>query len=159
MGLKMTHIPRKIKFLKNYKVYSIDIFKNEEKALVRKYLNKSAKEGEIIKISKEKFYKRALRDRNKPAPKITNHPKDKEALRKNELCTYKYPLFKYRFWSNPGGSIPLTNYIAALIDNDSPMNLVYLRELFGDAKVFEVYLNEFYQKGERLPLVEDFLGI
>jgi hypothetical protein len=45
------------------------------------------------------------------------------------------------------------------MDNDSPMNLVYLRELFGDAKVFEVYLNEFYQKGERLPLVEDFLGI
>jgi hypothetical protein len=45
------------------------------------------------------------------------------------------------------------------MDNDSPMNLVYLRKLFGDAKVFEVYLNEFYQKGERLPLVEDFLGI
>ena len=90
MGLKMTHIPRKIKFLRNYKVYSIDIFKNEEKDLARKYLNKSAKEGEIIKISKEKFYKRALKDRNKPAPKITNHPKDKEALRKNELCTYRY---------------------------------------------------------------------
>ena len=90
MGLKMTHIPKKIKFLRNYKVYSIDIFKNEEKDLARKYLNKSAIEGEIIKISKEKFYKRALRDRNKPAPKITNHPKDKEALRKNELCTYRY---------------------------------------------------------------------
>ena len=159
MGLKMTHIHRKIKFLRNYRVYSIDIFKNEEKDLARKYLNKSAKGGEIIKISKEKFYKRALKDRNRPAPKITNQPKDNDALRKNEHCAYKYPLFKYRFWSNPGGSIPLTNYIAALMDNDSPMNLVYLRELFGDAKVFEVYLNEFYQKGERLPLVEDFLGI
>ena len=41
----MTHIPRKIKFLRNYKVYSIDIFKNEEKDLARKYLNKSAKGG------------------------------------------------------------------------------------------------------------------
>ena len=90
MGLKMTHIPKKIKFLRNYKVYSIDIFKNEEKYLTRKYLNKSAIEGEIIKISKEKFYKRAQKDRSKPIPKIVNHPKDKEALRKNELCTYRY---------------------------------------------------------------------
>ena len=48
---------------------------------------------------------------------------------------------------------------AVILSKDNPSYLPYLSALFGDRKVYEVYLNNFYQKNMRLSLIEEFLDI
>ena len=77
----------------------------------------------------------------------------------NKISPSKYPIFSKLFWSNRNVAISLDNYIGVILSKDDPSYLPYLRELFGDRKVYEVYLNHFYQKNRRLELIEEFLEI
>lgn len=155
----MSKVGQKLKHLMVYKVYDYSLFDDENKVAAESYLSRAASKGEIIKIGKGKFYKRALDYKNNQIPQIINHPSDKVALRHNKIFPSKYPIFSNLFWSNKNIAISLDNYIGVILSKDNPSHLPYLRELFGDRKIYEVYLNHFYQKNRRLPLIEEFLEI
>ena len=55
----MSILSDKIKNLRNYKVYDYTLFDDQNKITVESYISRAAKKGEIIKIGKGKFYKRA----------------------------------------------------------------------------------------------------
>ena len=149
----------KIKKLRNYKVYDYSLFEDENKIAAQSYISRASKKGEIVKIGKGKFYKRASNIKEHKIPQLINHPRDKVALRHNKISPSKYPIFSKLFWSNRNVAIGLDNYIGVVLSKDNPAYLPYLRELFGDRKVYEVYLNYFYQKNRRLELIEEFLEI
>lgn len=155
----MSILSDKIKNLRNYKVYDYALFDNENKIAAESYISRAAKNGDIIKIGKGKFYKRASSIKEHNIPQFINHPRDKVALRHNKISPSKYPIFSKLFWSNRNVAISLDNYIGVILSKDDPSYLPYLRELFGDRKVYEVYLNHFYQKNRRLELIEEFLEI
>ena len=155
----MSILSDKIKNLRNYKVYDYTLFDDQNKITVESYISRAAKKGEIIKIGKGKFYKRASNINNHNIPQFINHPRDKVALRHNKISPSKYPIFSKLFWSNRNVAIYLDNYIGVILSKDDPSYLPYLRELFGDRKVYEVYLNHFYQQNRRLELIEEFLEI
>ena len=155
----MSILSDKIKNLRNYKVYDYTLFDDQNKITVESYISRAAKKGENIKIGKGKFYKRASNINNHNIPQFINHPRDKVALRHNKISPSKYPIFSKLFWSNRNVAISLDNYIGVILSKDDPSYLPYLRELFGDRKVYEVYLNHFYQQNRRLELIEEFLEI
>ncbi len=155
----MSLISEKIKHLRSYKVYDYSLFDKENKIAAETYISRASKKGEIIKIGKGKFYKRASNKQNSSIPSFINHPIDKVALKHNKISPSKYPIFRKLFWSNKSSSISLDNYIGVVLSKDNPSYLPYLRELFGDRKIYEIYLNHFYQKNRRLSLIEEFLEI
>ncbi|WP_321469816.1 hypothetical protein [Halarcobacter sp.] len=156
----MCLVSDKIKKLHSYKVYDYSIFDEEIKNAAESFICRASKSGKIIKIGKGKFYKRPSKNvLHKEIPNIINKPKDKSALKYNMISPSKYPIFKHLFWSNRNNPISLDNYIGVVLSKDNPGSLPYLRSFFGDRKVYEIYLNEFYQKGRKLPLIEEFLEI
>lgn len=154
----MSKVSEKIKHLRSYKVYDYSIF-DDNKIAAESYLSRAAKKGEIIKIGKGKFYKRVSAQKEYQIPQIINNPSDKVALRHNKISPSKYPIFSKLFWSNRNIAISLESYIAVILSKDNPSYLPYLRELFGDRKIYEIYLNHFYQKNRRLSLIEEFLEV
>lgn len=155
----MSIVSKKLKYLRIYKVYDYSLFDDKNKIAAESYLSRAAKNGEIIKIGKGKFYKRPSNIKNLLIPQIINHPADKVALKHNKISPSKYPIFNKLFWSNRNVAISLDSYIGVVLSKDNPSYLPYLRELFGDRKIYEVYLNHFYQKNRRLFLIEEFLEI
>lgn len=156
----MCSVSDKIRKLHLYKVYDYSIFEEKTKGAAETYISRASKNGNIIKIGKGKFYKRPLKNKlHEQIPKIINNPKDKTALKYNKISPSKYPIFKNLFWSNRNKPISLDNYIGVILSKDNPGSLPYLRGFFGDRKIYEVYLNEFYQKNRKLPLIEEFLEI
>ncbi|WP_044418522.1 hypothetical protein [Halarcobacter anaerophilus] len=156
----MCAVRDKIKKLRAYKVYNYSIFDEKLKKSAISFICRASKSGNIIKIGKGKFYKRPSKNKlYNEVPNFYNKPTDKSALKYNMISPSKYPIFKHLFWSNRNNPIPLDNYIGVVLSKDNPCSLPYLRSFFGDRKVYEIYLNEFYQKGRRLPLIEEFLEI
>ncbi len=155
----MSIVSEKLKHLRPYKVYDYSIFDKKDISSAESYISRASQKGNIIKIGKGKFYKRTLQNNLNPIPDIKNQPIDRVALRHNKILPSKYPIFNKLFWSNRNTSISLDNYIAVILSKDNPSYLPYLSALFGDRKVYEVYLNNFYQKNMRLSLIEEFLDI
>jgi hypothetical protein len=156
----MSAVNDKIKKLHSYKVYDYSIFDDNIKNAAESFISRASKNGKIIKIGKGRFYKRPSKNElHSEIPEIINNPKDKSALKYNQISPSKYPVFRNLFWSNRNKPIALDNYIGVVLSKDNPESLPYLRNFFGDRKVYEVYLNEFYQKGRRLPLIQEFLEI
>ena len=76
---------------------------------------RTAKKGEIIKIGKGKFNKRASSIKEHIIPQVINHPRDKVALRHNKISPSKYPIFSKLFWSNRNVAISLDSYIGVIL--------------------------------------------
>ena len=153
-------ISNKIDRLKCYKVYdykaiSKDLERDRDNISVK--ISREAKKGNIVKIGKGKFYKRNISSNEELNNRVLiNKPKDKSSLRYEKIIPSKYPSFKRLFWSNNSSPIPLNNFISKILDQDVIGYFADLRVLFGDRKIIEVYLNNFYPHNRKINLEEFF---
>lgn len=155
-------ISSKLNKLRCYKVYdysclSDNLKKDRDNISVK--INREIKKGKIVKIGKGKFYKRNIADSKLAAERISfNKPRDRSVLKHGKIVPSKYYVFKRLFWSNQNKAISLDNFISKILEQDVISYASDLRLLFGDRKVIEVYLNNFYQSNKK-PNIEDFLKI
>ena len=161
MGLGSKDIDKKIKNLRCYKVYDYSSISNsldEDRSLISVKMKRKEKKNEIVKIGKAKFYKRRKNAPVKNEIMRFNSPSDRAALRYKSVKPSKYPIFLELFWSNRNIPIPLDRYISRVLSEDSISYLPQLRHFFGDRKVIEVYLNNFYPN-DRKKHVEEFFNV
>lgn len=162
MGIKAEKIDLKIKRLRYYKVYDYSVLSDnlkDDRDSISVKMSRKFKKNEIIKIGKGKFYKRhkTSSSQNK-AVKRFNSPCDKSSLRYNQINPSKYPVFVDLFWSNRNIPIPLDNYISRILSENIVGYLPQLRYFFGDRKIIEVYLNNFYPHNRKMK-IEEFLDV
>lgn len=147
MNINASVIDNKIKKLRCYKVYDYSIFSDDlekDRDNIAVKMNRIIKKNELVKIGKSKFYKRPKGIINKSAHEYYNNPKDRSALRYESIKPNKYLMFKNLFWSNRNVPIALDKYISRILSEDVIGYMSYLRLIFGDRKVIEVYLENFY---------------
>ena len=148
----------KLKALKKYKIYDYEIFIDVlEKKRAESKISKASKKGLLVKIGKGKFY--ISNNKEERQRRFKNNPIDRSALRYNCIVPSKYEIFKKLFWSNQNKSINLDQYISRVLSEDLPMYIPYLSRFFGDRKVVEVYLNNFFNQSNRLPHIESYMEI
>lgn len=158
--MKAKEISERINHLKCYKVYdyssiSKDLKNDRDNIAVK--ISREAKKGMLVKIGKGKFYKRNIPLEEQFVNRVlVNKPKDKSSLKYGKIIPSKYPSFKKLFWSNNSNPIPLGNFISKIIEQDVIGYFADLRVLFGDRKIIEVYLNNFYPNSRKINFEEFF---
>jgi len=161
MKINAKIIDDKIKNLRCYKVYDYSVFSNnleEDRDIIAVKINRIIYKNEIVKIGKSKFYKKSKGISNDLNHKYYNNPRDRSALRYNSIKPNKYLVFKDLFWSNRNVSIPLDRYISRILSEDILGYMEYLRLIFGDRKIIEVYLKNFYPDNRQMH-VEKILNV
>jgi len=161
MKINAEIIDNKIKNLRCYKVYDYSVFSNnleKDRDIIAVKMSRIVNKSDVVKIGKSKFYKRRKGIRNAISHKYYNNPRDRSALRSNSIKPNKYLVFKDLFWSNRNVSIPLDRYIARILSEDVVGYMEYVRLIFGDRKVIEVYLENFYPSNRKIH-VEKVLNV